>query len=43
MVEGWRQVPILLTLEQLVNSGIVVNIKIMIFVALMKFGGLSKD
>jgi hypothetical protein len=42
-VEGWKQVPILLIFEQFVDNGIVVNIKIIISAALLKFGGLSKD
>ncbi len=42
MVASWRWVPILLTLEQFIESGIAINIKTLIFVTLMKFGGLFK-
>ncbi len=34
--------PILLTFEQLIDCGIDINIKIIIFATLLKFGGLSK-
>jgi hypothetical protein len=43
MVVAWKHVPILFTFEQLVEGGIAINIKAIIFFALMKFCGLFEN
>ncbi len=40
---GWRWVPILFRLERLLEGGFVVNIKVIKFSFLMKFGHFSKN
>jgi hypothetical protein len=42
VVEGWRQM-CLFTLEQLVEGETTINIKVVIFVVFLKFGGLFED
>jgi hypothetical protein len=43
MVVAWKQVSILFTFEQLVEGGIAIHVKAMIFFALMKFCGLFEN
>jgi len=43
VVASWRRVPILLTLEPLVEGGIVVNIKNVIMVVFIMYGGLTNE
>jgi hypothetical protein len=42
LVDGWNCNPILLTLEQLVNGGIVNNLTKFIVDNVLQYGGLSK-
>jgi hypothetical protein len=42
-VDGWKCNPILLTLEQLVNGGIVNNLTKVIVDNVLQYGGLSKS
>jgi hypothetical protein len=43
VVVGWKQIPILFTLERLVEGGVVVNIKNVILAAPITYGGLMMD
>jgi hypothetical protein len=43
LVDGWKCNPILLTLEQLVNGGIVNNLTKVIVDNVLQYGGLSKS
>ncbi len=43
VVVGWKRMPILLTLEHLVKGGIVANIKNVILVAFITYGGLIDE
>ncbi len=40
MVEGWKHIPILLTLEQMLFSTIINNLMKMIMASLLQYGGL---
>ncbi len=42
LVDGWKRNPILLTLKQLVNGGIVNNLTKVIVDNVLQYGGLSK-
>jgi hypothetical protein len=43
VVGSWKWVSILLTFEQFIESETIINIKVVIFVALIKFGGLFEN
>jgi hypothetical protein len=42
-VGSWKWVSILLTLEQFIESETTINIKVVIFITLMKFDGLFEN
>jgi hypothetical protein len=42
VVEGWKHIPILLTLEQMLSSAIIDNLMKMIMASLLQYGGLHE-
>ncbi len=43
VVVGWKQMPILLTLEHLVEGGAAANIKNVMLVAFITYGGITNE